>query len=202
MATRKRRRATPSGMRSGWLRTGCFTGIANGHDHVFQKTHAICGLHHDLHLELGGSGGVPRHVNHALRMIHQALHVGAVGPVDADATAAGDEAHDVVAGNRVAAMCQVDQQVRIALTTTPQLVFLRMRWLRRRIGASFMKARRFSSSILAWASRLQSAQESLPPGCPGPSWRCSARRPCRRRWRQTGRRKRHTPAPRRPCSKP
>ena len=48
-------------------------------------------------------------------MLHKTLDVGAVGAMHRNATTARDEADDIVARHRIAAMCQTDQQAAVAL---------------------------------------------------------------------------------------
>ena len=91
------------------------TRVSHGDRNVLEQAHAVRRLDHDLDLELRGAGGIPLDVDHALRVSHEALHVGTIRTVDGHAAAARDEAHDLVACDGAAAVREVDEEVRVTL---------------------------------------------------------------------------------------
>ena len=78
--------------------------IANGNGDVLEQAHAVQALDHDLDLEESVGSTIPLYVNHALGVLHEALDVGAVGAMHRDTSATRDEADDIVARHRIAAM--------------------------------------------------------------------------------------------------
>src|SRR5699024_7418069 len=79
--------------------------------HIGEQAVAVQRLDLDLHQEHTVRLGVPLHVDHALGLAPQTLHVGAVLAVDRDPGAAGDEPDDRVPGDRHAALGQFGPQV-------------------------------------------------------------------------------------------
>ena len=73
---------------------------------VGEQAGAVERLDLDLHEEQALRGRRPLDVDHALGLVQQSLHVVAVGPVHRDARAARDEADDVVARHRGAALAR------------------------------------------------------------------------------------------------
>ncbi len=80
-----------------------------------QKTSAVLATNGKLDRESSGALASPLHGNAAFRLIHEVLHIGASARVHRDAAAARDVADDVVAGNRIATFCAVNEQIVVAL---------------------------------------------------------------------------------------
>src|SRR5712664_1826818 len=90
-------------------------GTANHGGNFGQKAGAVLGANHELHLESGGAGAAPLDGDAALGLIDQILDIGASTRVHGHATATGDIADDVVAGDGGAALGAIHQQVVVAL---------------------------------------------------------------------------------------
>src|SRR5580692_1071116 len=79
-----------------------------------QKSGAVLRPDGKLHREGRGAFAAPLDGNAAFGLVHEVLHVRASAGVHRDAAAAGDVADDVVAGNRIAAFCAIDEQIVVA----------------------------------------------------------------------------------------
>ena len=70
-----------------------------------------------LYRKSGFALDIPLHLQQAFGIFGDAADIGAIGTVDSDAAATGDQTDDAVAGNRGAAFAEADHQVLHALDT-------------------------------------------------------------------------------------
>src|SRR5208282_3925286 len=92
-------------------RTNIGPGLADGAGDFREHAGAVLGEHQEARDELAFGGAGPFHVDAALGFVEQVLDVRAIAVVDGHATAARDIADDFVAGNGVAALGAVDEQI-------------------------------------------------------------------------------------------
>src|SRR6266404_256765 len=91
------------------------TSTADDRCNVREQAGTIFGTDCELHREGGGAVATPLDGNAALRLVHKILHVGAGACVHSHATTARDVAHNLIAGNRIAALGAKNQQIVVPL---------------------------------------------------------------------------------------
>ena len=80
-----------------------------------QQSGAVARANRELHRERRAARAAPFDRDAPLRLVHQILHVGASARVHRHAAPARDVAHNLVAGNRITALCAVHQQIAVSL---------------------------------------------------------------------------------------
>ena len=96
-------------------RANISTGVAKGLGDVGEQVFAVAAAGAQLHRKGGFALDIPLHLQQALGVFGDAADIGAIGAVDSDAAAAGDQADDAVAGNGGAALAEADHQILHAL---------------------------------------------------------------------------------------
>ncbi len=124
----------------------------------------VVGVDDDAHREGVARRARPLHVDLALHVVHQVLHVGAIEGMHRHALAAGDVADDGFAADGVAALGAIDQQVVDALDLDDQIaVVAGTAGAGRRSGAAAVGLGGFAPAPLrAPASAAPGARRSLP----------------------------------------